>query len=199
MTAKAGDLQNALVQQQQSFIAELQDNAKFNNRIFDENQLFLAQNALIKIDEFLGKNGKSLADVGRKEVYIILETCAYLGINMGAVPAEGYYQWRNEKNPITNTYNKIIEFNIQGKGFETLLYNFGRDINQIKSFVIYEGDEYTLGSVDGWEVKLPTVNRKYESQKPLYVVYLVKTKPDGEIVPLIASRGDVKKSLLAKR
>jgi hypothetical protein len=141
-------------------------------------------------------NGYSLAQFDQDNVILVLQQVAFLKLNPSANPRECYFIVRKNKDKQGNELAPILEFGIEGAGNDVILTEFGRDVKAVKSYIVYEGDEFTEGYMDGWDVILPKYKRTFKTNQPKMAVYLVKRLND-EIDVLYATLDDVKKSLLA--
>ena len=131
----------------------------------------------------------------------IVEHCASLKLNASAYPRECYFQLRNTKVGVDENGNDIwqkqVEMGIEGAGYDSLLANYGKDVEQVYPFwVIKEGDTYIPPKHKGLETTPPEWEEKGLSDKAIKVVYPVKLK-DGSVTYLTADRNSVKVNLLA--
>ena len=92
---------------------------------------------------------------------------------------------------------KVVEMGIEGAGYDSLLANYGKDVEQVYPYwVIKEGDTYIPPKHKGLEVTPPEWEENGLSDKAIRVVYPVKLK-DGSVTYLSADRNSVKVNLLA--
>lgn len=125
----------------------------------------------------------------------IVEHCASLKLNASAYPRECYFQLRSVK--VGNEWQKVVEMGIEGAGYDSLLANYGKDVEQVYPYwVIKEGDTYIPPKHKGIEVTPPEWEENGLSDKAIRVVYPVKLK-DGSVTYLSADRNSVKVNLLA--
>lgn len=125
----------------------------------------------------------------------IVEHCASLKLNASAYPRECYFQLRSVK--VGNEWQKVVEMGIEGAGYDSLLANYGKDVEQVYPYwVIKEGDTYIPPKHKGLEVTPPEWEENGLSDKAIRVVYPVKLK-DGSVAYLSADRNSVKVNLLA--
>ena len=125
----------------------------------------------------------------------IVEHCASLKLNASAYPRECYFQLRSVK--VGNEWQKVVEMGIEGAGYDSLLANYGKDVEQVYPYwVIKEGDTYIPPKHKGLEVTPPEWEENGLSDKAIRVVYPVKLK-DGSVTYLSADRNSVKVNLLA--
>lgn len=90
----------------------------------------------------------------------------------------------------------MLDYRIQGSGNDVVLRKFGNNVLEVRSYIVYEDDEFTMPYMDGFNFVLPTHRPKFKNQKPIYAVYLIKLK-NGSVDVTIGTREDVKISLLA--
>lgn len=125
----------------------------------------------------------------------IVEHCASLKLNASAYPRECYFQLRSVK--VGNEWQKVVEMGIEGAGYDSLLANYGKDVEQVYPYwVIKEGDTYIPPKHKGLEITPPEWEENGLSDKAIRVVYPVKLK-DGSVTYLSADRNSVKVNLLA--
>lgn len=132
----------------------------------------------------------------------IIKRCASLKLNASAYPRECYFQLRSVKvgvDPQTNKdiWQKQVEMGIEGSGYDSLLANFGKDVERVYPYwVIKEGDTYIPPKHKGLTVTDPEWEENGLSDKAVRVVYPVKLS-DGTITYLSADRDSVKISLIS--
>ena len=125
----------------------------------------------------------------------IVEHCASLKLNASAYPRECYFQLRNVN--VGGEWQKVVEMGIEGAGYDSLLANYGKDVEQVYPYwVIKDGDTYIPPKHKGLEVTPPEWEENGLSDKAIRVVYPVKLK-DGSVTYLSADRNSVKVNLLA--
>ena len=164
---------------------------------FTEYQQNCVVNAVRTITPMLEKNGYTWQNFSIDNIITTLQQTAFLELNPSATPHECYYIVRKDYDRKAKKYlPPVLEFGIEGSGNDRILLTFGRDVKEVKSYIVYESDEFEEGFMNGWELQLPTYRRKFKTNKPLKVVYLIK-KTNGEIDVQYADTQDVKKSLLA--
>ena len=166
---------------------------------FTDYQQNCVVNAVRTINPLLEKNGYTWQSFGVDNIITVLQQTAFLELNPSATPHECYYivrkNWKKEGGRKVPTM-PTLEFGIEGAGNDLILQKFGRDVAELKSYIVYDGDEFTEGFLDGWDMTLPKYRRKFITNKPIKVVYLIK-KTNGEIDIQYSDTQDVKKSLLA--
>ena len=178
-----------------NFVQKLEGIASGIDLDFNDYQKQCVFNAIRTIDPMVKANGYSLAQFDQDNVILVLQQVAFLKLNPSANPRECYFIVRKNKDKQGNEV-PTLEFGIEGAGNDVILTEFGRDVKEVKSYIVYEGDEFTEGYMDGWDVILPKYKRTFKTNQPKMAVYLVKRKND-EIDVLYATLDDVKKSLLA--
>ena len=179
------------------FVEKLTNFAKATELSFTNEEKQIVTNAIRVIDPIIKSSGYTWNHFEVNNVMFVLQQTAFLKLNPSAKPRECYFIVR--KNYDKETKRQLaptLEFDIEGAGNITLLRKFGVDVKKIKSFIVYEGDEFDAGEIDGWETKLPTYKPKFKSDKALYAVVMVGNSEE-ETQVLIASRDEVKKSILA--
>lgn len=182
----------------QSYVEKINNFAKEVNVEFSDYQKNCVVNAVRKINPILAKGGYTWQSFSVDNIVTVLQQTAFLGLNPSATPNECFYIVRKGAyDKKTRTYgDPTLEFGIEGAGNDVILRKFGQDVADIKSYIVYEGDEFTEGYMDGWEMTLPKYKRTFKTNKPEKVVYLIK-KTSGEIDVQYADTQDVMKSLLA--
>ena len=177
--------------------------AKINQLTFSEDDKQRVLNSLRTIEPMLISKGRDWTYFNspelRNNIINVLQQVAFLGLNPSATPRECFFIWRSTK--VNDKYVDFVEFGIEGMGNDTILRNFGVNVYQVKSYIVYEGDEFSGVIYDGFEEKLPTFKPKIRKigeakGKAMYAVYLIM-KNDGRVETAIAEREDVKQSLLA--
>ena len=179
------------------YIEKLRNFAQSTGSEFTDYEKRCVMNAIRTIDPMLMANNYSWNDFDVNNVMNVLQQTAFLKLNPSATPRECYYVVRKNYDRQNKKYlPPTIDFGIEGAGNDVILRNFGDGVVDIRSYIIYEGDEYDLGEMDGWDYKLPKHKRTFKSDRAIFAVYLIK-KTTGEIEVAVATREDVKKSLLA--
>ena len=145
---------------------------------------------LVKNDEKV-----NMSNLDTSNLRGIVEHCASLKLNASAYPRECYFQLRSIK--VGNEWQKVVEMGIEGAGYDSLLANYGKDVEQVYPYwVIKEGDTYIPPKHKGLEITPPEWEENGLSDKAIRVVYPVKLK-DGSVTYLSADRNSVKVNLLA--
>jgi len=177
-----------------TYLAKIKDFAKETNLDFTEYQKQCVVNAVRKINPLLKSQNITWHNLEVDNIYTVLQQTAFLKLNPSAVPNECYYIIRKYWNG--SSYDHVLEFGVEGAGNDVILRKFGQDVADIKSYIVYKGDEFTEGYMDGWEMTLPKHKRTFKSHIPEKAVYLIK-KSNDEIDVQYSDTEDVKKSLLA--
>lgn len=163
---------------------------------FDDYAKKCAMEAMTSIYTLVKNDDKAdMRSIDTSNLRQIVEQCASLKLNASAYPRECYFQLRSVKQG--NEWVKVVEMGIEGTGYDSLLSNYGKDIDKVYPFwVIKEGDEYIPPKHKGLEVTPPEWEEKGLSSKAVRVVYPVKLT-DGTVTYLMADRDSVKVNLLA--
>jgi hypothetical protein len=163
---------------------------------FDDYAKKCAMEAMTSIYTLVKNDDKAdMRSIDTSNLRQIVEQCASLKLNASAYPRECYFQLRSVKQG--NEWVKVVEMGIEGTGYDSLLSNYGKDVDKVYPFwVIKEGDEYIPPKHKGLEVTPPKWEEKGLSSKAVRVVYPVKLT-DGTVTYLMADRDSVKVNLLA--
>ena len=151
---------------------------------------------LVKNDKKLSMNSLDTSNLRG-----IVENCASLKLNPVAYPRECYFQLRSvnvgKDQEGNNVWKKVVEMGIEGAGYDALLSNYGKDVEQVYPYwVVKEGDTYIPPKHKGLELTPPEWEENGLSDKAVRVVYPVKLT-DGTVTYLTADRASVKVNLLA--
>ena len=163
---------------------------------FDDYAKKCAMEAMTSIYTLVKNDDKAdMRSIDTSNLRQIVEQCASLKLNASAYPRECYFQLRSVKQG--NEWVKVVEMGIEGTGYDSLLSNYGKDVDKVYPFwVIKEGDEYIPPKHKGLEVTPPEWEEKGLSSKAVRVVYPVKLT-DGTVKHLMADRDSLKVKLLA--
>lgn len=163
---------------------------------FDEYSKKCAIEAMTSIYNLVKNDEKAnMQSIDTSNLRGIVEHCASLKLNASAYPRECYFQLRSVK--VGTEWTKVVEMGIEGAGYDSLLSNYGKDVEQVYPYwVIKEGDTYIPPKHKGLEVTPPEWEENGLSDKAIKVVYPVKLK-DGTVTYLSADRNSVKVNLLA--
>lgn len=163
---------------------------------FDDYAKKCAMEAMTSIFTLVKNDDKAdMRSIDTSNLRQIVEQCASLKLNASAYPRECYFQLRSVKQG--NEWVKVVEMGIEGAGYDSLLSNYGKDVDKVYPFwVVKEGDKYIPPKHKGLEVTPPEWEEKGLSSKAVRVVYPVKLT-DGTVTYLMADRDSVKVNLLA--
>lgn len=163
---------------------------------FDDYSKKCALEAMTSIYTLVKNDDKvNMGNLDTSNLRGIVEHCASLKLNASAYPRECYFQLRSVK--VGNEWQKVVEMGIEGAGYDSLLANYGKDVEQVYPYwVIKDGDTYIPPKHKGLEVTPPEWEENGLSDKAIRVVYPVKLK-DGSVTYLSADRNSVKVNLLA--
>lgn len=163
---------------------------------FDDYSKKCALEAMTSIYTLVKNDDKvNMGNLDTSNLRGIVEHCASLKLNASAYPRECYFQLRSVK--VGNEWQKVVEMGIEGAGYDSLLANYGKDVEQVYPYwVIKEGDTYIPPKHKGLEVTPPEWEENGLSDKAIRVVYPVKLK-NGSVTYLSADRNSVKVNLLA--
>lgn len=162
---------------------------------FDGYSKKCAMEAMSSIFNLVKTSGKDIRKMDTSNLRGIVERCASLKLNANAYPREVYFQTRKVK--IGETYVETVEMGLEGAGYDALLTNYGKDVEQVYPYwVVKEGDTYIPPRHKGIEVTPPEWEEKGLSQRVIKVVYPVRLK-DGTITYLSADREGVMINLFA--
>lgn len=163
---------------------------------FDEYSKECAMSAMTNIYNLVKASDKvDMSKLDTSNLREIVGRCASLKLNANALPSEVYFQIRNKK--VGDRWMQEIEMGIQGCGYDSLLRNYGENVEQVYPvWLVKEGDEFTYPKRRGIETTPPEWEEKGLSQKVVRVVYPVKLK-DNSIQYLISERESVKTNLFA--
>ena len=163
---------------------------------FDDYSKKCALEAMTSIYTLVKNDDKvNMGNLDTSNLRGIVEHCASLKLNASAYPRECYFQLRSVK--VGNEWQKVVEMGIEGAGYDSLLANYGKDVEQVYPYwVIKEGDTYIPPKHKGLEVTPPEWEENGLSDRAIRVVYPVKLK-DGSVTYLSADRNSVKVNLLA--
>lgn len=202
---KQQNVGNQLLRFSYNIIEQLGAFATNNELTFSEEDKVRGVNALRTIEPLLLAKGLDWTYFNspelRNNITSVLQQVIFLKVNPSVIPRECYFILR--KTDVGDGVKKdFIEFGIEGAGNDAILRNFGVNVKQVKSYIVYEDDEFSGVIFDGFEERLPTYKPKMRKAgerkgKALYAVYLIQ-KNDGRVETSIAEREDVKQSLLAQ-
>lgn len=166
---------------------------------FDEYERYCVVAAMGEIISMTHNAGIEPKDINGSNLNDILLSVARLQLNANAVPRECYFQIRNVNVAPKGKdakWEKQIEFNIEGDGYDALVARFGRGVAKVHPFwAVREGDTYIPPKHRGIEVTPPEWEESGQG-KVIRVVYPIQYE-DGHIEYHSAERADVAKNLAA--
>lgn len=152
-------------------------------------------NAIAVMNDIATSANISINDIDRVTMTEILQQVATLRLNPFSQPRECYFQTRKKKDANGN-WCTTIEMGIEGDGNETILRNFGHNVDEVYPFwAVREDDEFEFPAYHGVEVSPPSWTPS-GSGKYRLVVYPIKLK-DGTVRYFISTRDDVRANLVA--
>lgn len=188
-----------------TYLPMITDQLENNNITFSEYSKSCVVNAISAINTVLDTSGITWNDeqLDTNGITQILLNVAALQLNATANPRECYFQIRNVSykgvdgsGKPTTTWKKKIEMGIEGDGFDSLVFRFGRDVKKIyPHWLVRENDEFKYPRYAGLETTPPEWQPK-GTGKVVRVVYPIQSK-DGCVDFYISERADVKKNLIA--
>jgi len=188
---------SAMMIAQNEVISKLQKYAETTKLDYSDYSMQCVDSALSKINDLITNEALSWAHFntqkGVDNLFSALKYVAFMELNVAN--QEVAITFRNQKDK-NGDITKILEAKIQGVGNDRILKRFGENVAEVKSYIVYEGDEFTFPYMDGFEYILPKYKPMFKSDKVMYGVYLIKLK-NGDVDVTIATREDVKISLLA--
>lgn len=168
---------------------------------FNEYSKRCVLNAIAAINQCITNAGISWNDksLDQSNLTQVLLNVASLELNPSAEPAECYFQIRNVKRKVEggkDEYKKVIEFNIQGDGYDAILARFGRGVKKVYPFwVVRENDYFEYPQYDGLQCTPPKWSPT-GGGNVVRIVYPVLFD-DNTIQFYIGEKEEVKKNLLA--
>lgn len=154
-----------------------------------------AMNSMSSIYQLVKSSGVSMGEIDTSNLREIVGQCASLQLNANGYPRECYFQLRKKK--VGDNYVQTVEMGIEGAGQESLLRNFGVNVNTVYDWwIVKDGDEFVYPKRKGLTMTDPEWEQKGLSQRTARVVLPIKLN-DGTITYLIAERESVKVNLFA--
>ena len=168
---------------------------KSNGVQFDEYAKNCAMNAMSSIYQLVKSSGEEMKHIDTSNLREIVGQCASLKLNANGFPKECYFQLRKKK--IGENYVQTVEFGIEGAGHESLLRNFGINVDKVYDWwIVKEGDEFVYPKRQGLKVTPPEWTPKGLSEKTERVVLPILLN-DGTETYLISERESVKTNFFA--
>lgn len=166
---------------------------------FDSYSKECVSSAIGAIFQMVHDSGLDFKEINGSNIKFIMQKVAALKLNANAQPRECYFQVRNVniaakgKSPV---WEKQIEFNIEGDGYDSLASRYGKDVKKIHSYwKVRENDKFIPAKHRGIEV-IPPEWEETGTGKVIRVIYPVEYT-DGHIEYLSCEREDVVKNLAA--
>ena len=184
----------ALVQVQSKFLKEVEDMALAAQIPLDEYAKTCVITAASAAFTFVNERGITFNELDISKFRASLQGVALHKLNIanGEVFVDYHKGWKGVKSTLV--------FTIQGNGYETIVNRFGQgvghDANSLSHYwAVREGDHFELPQFNGFEIKPPVWQPKFDStKKVIYVVYGLR-KRDDSIEWLIRDRESVKANL----
>lgn len=182
-----------------AFLPMIQKQFAEDGQNFDEYARYCVVAAMGEIISMTHNAGIEPKDISGNNLNDILISVARLQLNANAVPRECYFQIRSVNAAAKNQpakWEKQIEFNIEGDGYDALVARYGRGVKKVHPFwAVREGDAYIPPKHRGIEVTPPEWEESGEG-KVVRIVYPIEYD-DGHIEYHTAERADVAKNLAA--
>lgn len=191
----ANELTTTISQWQNQLTALVSRDYKESELVLTENETKCAKNAVDAIYHLVKDSGESMNNIDMSNLRSVVGRCASLQLDALAPNRECYFQLRNKK--IGKDYVKVVEFNIEGDGNDSLLRHFGADVKTVGDvWYVCEGDDFSYPKKKGFTVTPPEHEPKGLSNKCIRVVYPI-LKTDNTETYLVAERDSVKVNLFA--
>lgn len=182
-----------------AYVPMIQKQMTEDGTTFDEYSRYCVVAAMGEIISMVHNSGISPADINPNNMNDILLAVARLKLNANAIPRECYFQIRNVNVAAkgqSQKWEKQIEFNIEGDGYDSLVARYGRGVKKVYPYwVVRDGDKYIPPKHRGLEITPPEWEESGQG-KVVRVVYPIEYV-DGHIEYHIAERSDVAKNLAA--
>lgn len=168
---------------------------------FDEYSGKCVLAAMSAINNMIHAKNLTFNDLNGSNLNEILIKVATLKLNANAVPRECYFQIRNVKIPAKNkgekdSWEKQIEFGIEGDGNDAILARYGRDIKKIgQVWKVRSGDKFVYPKHNGMEMTAPQWEETGVGEVIRVVYPILKT--DNTVEYYIGEKRDTIKNLYA--
>ena len=195
MTEKK-EFSTVLTRANEAYFPLIEKQLKNNAIEFTDYAKKCVMNSIASMNQLLANQGINWNDpsLDQGNLTHILYNVASLELNPFAEPAECYFQIRNVKRG--DAWKKVVEFGIEGDGYDSILARFGRDIEKVNPYwLVREDDHFEYPKFNGLEMTPPVWEPK-GTGKVVRVVYPIVHK-DKTIHFYISEREDVKKNLMA--
>lgn len=183
-----------------AYVPMIQKQITEDGDAFDDYSRYCVVAAMGEIISMVHNSGADPSTIVPNNMNDILLSVARLKLNANAVPRECYFQIRNvntaPKGSKEPRWEKQIEFNIEGDGYDALTARYGRNVKKVYPYwAVREGDVFTPPKRKGLEVTPPEWEESGKG-KVVRVVYPIEYT-DGHVEYHIAERADVAKNLAA--
>lgn len=185
-----------------NYLGLIEEQMKSGGAEFDEYSGKCVIAAMSSINNMIHQKGLTFNDLNGSNLTEILLKVAALKLNANASPRECYFQIRNvnikdPKNPKGDgTWEKQIEFGLEGDGNDALLSRFGRDVKKVGQFwLVRSEDKFSYPKFNGLNMTPPQWEPSGEGDVVKIVYPVLKT--DNTIEFYIGERRDVLNNLLA--
>lgn len=182
-----------------AYVPMIQKQIAEDGETFDDYARYCVVAAMGEIIGMIHNTGADPSTINPNNMNDILLSVARLKLNANAVPRECYFQIRNVNVAAKNQpakWEKQIEFNIEGDGYDALTARYGRNVKKVYPYwAVREGDSFTPPKRRGLEVTPPEWEESGKG-KVVKVVYPIEYT-DGHIEYHISERADVAKNLAA--
>lgn len=182
-----------------AYVPMIQKQIAEDGETFDDYSRYCVVAAMGEIISMVHNSGADPSTIVPNNMNDILLSVARLKLNANAVPRECYFQIRNVNVAAKGQpakWEKQIEFNIEGDGYDALTARYGRNVKKVYPYwAVREGDAFTPPKRRGLEVTPPEWEESGKG-KVVRVVYPIEYT-DGHVEYHIAERADVAKNLAA--
>ena len=182
-----------------AYVPMIQKQIADDGETFDDYSRYCVVAAMGEIISMVHNSGADPSAINPNNLNDILLSVARLKLNANAVPRECYFQIRNVNvagKGQTPKWEKQVEFNIEGDGYDALTARYGRGVKKVYPYwAVREGDTFVPPKHRGLEVTPPEWEESGEG-KVVKVVYPIEYT-DGHIEYHVAERADVAKNLAA--
>ncbi len=137
---------------------------------YDEYSKQCAMNAMSAIYQLVQNTDKAdMNNLNTSNLREVVAQCASLKLNANAMPREVFFQLRSKQ--INGQWVKMVEMGIEGDGNDSLLRQFGNNVDTVYPvWLVKEGDDFNglVGEVDGvYFVKAP---KSYFPEKVHFII-----------------------------
>lgn len=166
-----------------------------NGLTLNESEIKCAKNSVDAIYHLVKDSGLSMSDIDLSNLRSIVGQCASLQLDPLSPNRECYFSMRKKK--IGDDYKQVVEMQIFGDGYDSLLRHFGSNVKVVGDvWYVCDGDDFEYPSKRGFKTEPPYHKAKGLSNKCVRVVYPILLNDDTETY-LISERDSVKTNLFA--